>query len=245
MKKDRVCDLETTRKTSPDCLILADLENLEAAATAMVLQGLMAPLLQQHTCEEVEVWEENTVPKEVMYVLLVCSDGCFETQGFASWLLQLRSLNGAQVAILPIIAESGFHFPSLTFHSELLRIPHLQSFDLGSYAKIIRALFGELWFFVAFTPQSSGSKELHLRAEQAHALLCAARPLAERLAAVEAETKVQDQDEDTQKAMSTMKTMSSADSNHSLTATVRIDLDLAFMAEIYQMYFNPTVGERL
>lgn len=235
--------VETTRKTSPDCLILADLENVEAAATAMVLQGLMAPLLQQQTCEEVEVWEENTVPKEVMYVLLVCSDGCFETQGFASWLLQLRSLNGAQVAILPIIAESGFRFPSLTFHSELLRIPHLQSFDLGSYAKIIRALFGELWFFVAFTPQSCGSKELHLRAEQAHALLVLARPLAERLAAVEAETKVQDQDEDTQKAVIAMKTISSG-SNLSLTATVRSDLDMAFMAEIYQMYFNPTVGER-
>jgi len=146
------------------------------------------------------------------------------------------------VAILPI-AESGFRFPSLTFHSELLRIPHLQSFDLGSYAKIIRALFGELWFFVAFTPQSCGSKELHLRAEQAHALLVLARPLAERLAAVEAETKVPDQDEDTQKAVIAMKTISSG-SNLSLTATVRSDLDMAFMAEIYQMYFNPTVGER-
>eukprot|EP00434_Breviolum_minutum_P000844 symbB.v1.2.000742.t1/scaffold36.1/size400579/14 len=248
--KDGLCDLdliksEDSRKPTPDCLIMADLENLEAAATAMVLRGLMMPLLLECTCEEVEVLTEKSVPAEVMYVFLVCSDGCFETPRFANWLLQLRSLNGAQVAILPVIAESGFRFPSLTFHSELLEIQQLQSFDLGSYAKIIRALFGELWFFVGFTPQSSSAKELHLRAEQAHALLLAARPLAERLAAVEAEKEVQDQDEETQQVVSLAKSERAELNSSQLQLTMRSDLNMTFMAEIYQMYFNPTVHEAI
>eukprot|EP00913_Durusdinium_trenchii_P023615 g22187.t1 len=187
----------------------------------------IAPLLQGWTCEVVEVLMDTSVPADVIFVLLVCSDGCFETPRFAHWLLQLRSSNNAQVFMLPIIAEPGFRFPSLTFHMELLmpgvgsivfgfggvvgsdglsfnelflagieneadevgKLPSLETFDLASYAQIIRALFCELWFFVAFCPQSSGKKELYLRSEQAHALLQAARPLAERLAAVEAEVE--------------------------------------------------------
>jgi hypothetical protein len=34
-----------------------------------------------------------------------------------------------QVAILPIIAESGFRFPSLTFHSELLHLADAEMWD--------------------------------------------------------------------------------------------------------------------
>ncbi|CAK9021819.1 unnamed protein product [Durusdinium trenchii] len=237
-------DLDKADKPHADCLILADLDNLEAAATAMILQGFIAPLLQGWTCEVVEVLMDTSVPADVIFVLLVCSDGCFETPRFAHWLLQLRSSNNAQVFMLPIIAEPGFRFPSLTFHMELLKLPSLETFDLASYAQIIRALFCELWFFVAFCPQSSGKKELYLRSEQAHALLQAARPLAERLAAVEAEVEVQDQDEDTRQAVAEMSREGTVTSVTSQTLpTIPSNPNLEYMAEIYQMYFNPTVHE--
>ncbi|CAJ1365908.1 unnamed protein product [Effrenium voratum] len=223
-------ELEQAPQDGADCVILADLSNLEAAATANILRGMLSPLLLERTCEEVIVLEVDTMPPCVMYALVVCSDGCFESLRYASWLLQLRALNGAQVSILAIIAESGFQFPSLSFQQDMMKIPQLQGVDLRSYSKIIQALFGELWFFVTFTPQCSTRKELQLRAAQVRNLLEAARPLAERLAAAEAQ-KVEE-----------LKELKVTD--EWCEPVQPINNDLKRMVEVYQMYFCPMREER-
>lgn len=151
---------------SPDCLIISDLDNMEAAATAYILLGLVVSKLmggQKHNQPTV-LQKERSVPKNATAALVICSDGCFKSFQFAEWMLQVAMLEGC--CVLPIIAEDGFRFPAQTFYDDLDKISQLETVDLKTYKKCIKAIFQEI--AVVFSPQnySSTAEDLDLRAKQ-------------------------------------------------------------------------------
>ncbi|CAE7337311.1 RPS6 [Symbiodinium natans] len=161
--------------------ILVDLDNMEAAATAFVLLGLVRKKVMASGGAVPHVlMKEKKVPPSVKAVLLICSDGCFHSAQVAAWLLQVLTVKNC--ALLPIIAEDGFRFPSESFYDQLLNVPDLQVFDLATYTGIIRAVFQEI--AVVFSPQnySSTAEDLELRATQvAWRLTNGLQPLARKL----------------------------------------------------------------
>ena len=70
----------------PDCIILSDLDNMEAAATAYVLLALVVPKLvggQKNNMPAV-LQKDRPVPDSVCSALVICSDGCFKQFQFGA-----------------------------------------------------------------------------------------------------------------------------------------------------------------
>lgn len=151
---------------SPDCIIVSDLDNMEAAATAYVLLGLMVPKLvgAERNNMPTVLQKGRPVSETATAALVICSDGCFKQLEFAEWLLQVAHL--PDCCVLPIIAEDGFRFPSPSYYEEVESMPQLESLDLRIYIKAIKAVFQEI--AVVFSPQnySSTQEDLDLRAKQ-------------------------------------------------------------------------------
>ncbi|CAL1154799.1 unnamed protein product [Cladocopium goreaui] len=101
---------------SPDCIIVSDLDNMEAAATAYVLLGLMVPKLvgAERNNMPTVLQKGRPVSETATAALVICSDGCFKQLEFAEWLLQVAHL--PDCCVLPIIAEDGFRFPSPSYY---------------------------------------------------------------------------------------------------------------------------------
>ena len=148
------------------CVIAADLDNMEAAATAFVLLGLIRKKVMTGVAGSVPtvLMKKQTITRDAKSVLLICSEGCFNSRQVAEWLLQVRQAE--QCALLPIIAEDGFRFPSQSTYDQLFTNPDLQTLDLEDYVQIIKAVFPEI--AVVFSPQnySSTAEDLELRATQ-------------------------------------------------------------------------------
>lgn len=156
----------TTASSCPDCIILADLDNLEAAATAYIMLGLLLPKLVggSHNSMPTVLKKDQKMPKSATSALMICSEGCFRSADVASNLLAVKDLKTC--CILPIIAEDGFRFPSQAFYEDLVTNRQLSSLDLQSYVQIIKAIFQEI--AVVFSPQnySSTQEDLELRSKQ-------------------------------------------------------------------------------
>lgn len=161
----RTRSIADTRE-SPDCIIVSDLDNMEAAATAYVLLGLIVPKLvggQKNNMPAV-LQKDRSVPNSACSALVICSEGCFKQFQFGDWLMQVAKL--PDCCVLPIIAEDGFRFPSPSYYEEISSMPQLEMLDLKIYIKAIKAVFQEI--AVVFSPQnySSTQEDLDLRAKQ-------------------------------------------------------------------------------
>ena len=153
-------------RENPDCIIVSDLDNMEAAATAYVLLALIVPKLvggQRNNMPAV-LQKDRSVPSTAVSALVICSDGCFKQFQFGDWLMQVAQLSGC--CVLPIIAEDGFRFPSPSYYEEIKGLHQLEMLDLRIYIKAIKAVFQEI--AVVFSPQnySSTQEDLDLRAKQ-------------------------------------------------------------------------------
>jgi len=151
---------------SPDCIILSDLDNMEAAATAYVLLGLVVPKLvggERNNMPAV-LQKGRSVSETAVSALVICSDGCFKQPEFGDWLLHVAKLPNC--CVLPIIAEDGFRFPSPSYYEEITSMPQLEMLDMRIYIPAIKAVFQEI--AVVFSPQnySSTQEDLDLRAKQ-------------------------------------------------------------------------------
>jgi len=154
------------QKDHPDCLILADLENMEAAATAYILLALIVPKLMGASSNSMPqvLQQSRDLPPTAKSALVICSDGCFRSCEMAQWLLQVSQIDSC--AILPIIAEDGFRFPTQSFYGDLSSYSQLEKVDLRTYVRVIKTVFQEI--AVVFSPQnySSTQEDLELRAKQ-------------------------------------------------------------------------------
>eukprot|EP00439_Symbiodinium_sp_Y106_P032155 s4992_g3.t2 len=154
------------QKDHPDCLILADLENMEAAATAYILLALIVPKLMGASSNSMPqvLQQSRDLPPTAKSALVICSDGCFRSCEMAQWLLQVSQIDSC--AILPIIAEDGFRFPTQSFYDDLSSYSQLEKVDLRTYVRVIKTVFQEI--AVVFSPQnySSTQEDLELRAKQ-------------------------------------------------------------------------------
>lgn len=167
----------------PDCVVLADLENIEAVATAYILLDLILPKLAgSHRDSMPAVLTKGApLPATTATVLMICSEGCFRSVEVASWLLTVIKLE--KCCVLPIIAEDGFRFPSQAFYDDLVANQQLSKLDLDTYVHILKAVFEEI--AVVFPPEnySSTQEDLDLRSKQVTWRLQsgALKPLASKL----------------------------------------------------------------
>ena len=60
----------------------------------------------------------------------------------AQWLLQVSQIDSC--AILPIIAEDGFRFPTQSFYDDLSTYSQLEKVDLRTYVRVIKTVFQEM-----------------------------------------------------------------------------------------------------
>jgi len=170
--------------SDPNCIILADLDNIEATATAYILLSLILPKLMGSSGNNTPtvLMKGQSLPKTATSALMICSEGCFRSADVASWLLAVKDLE--LCCILPIIAEDGFRFPSQAFYDDLVANQQLSKLDLDTYVRIIQAVFQEI--AVVFSPQnySSTQEDLDLRSKQVTWRLQsgALKPLAAKLA---------------------------------------------------------------
>ncbi|CAJ1362423.1 unnamed protein product, partial [Effrenium voratum] len=150
----RTRSMNADARTTPDCLILADLDNMEAAATAYVLLGLIVQKLMggQKNNMPAVLQKDKAVPSTAVSALVICSDGCFKSFQFAERLLAVARMSGC--CVLPIIAEDGFRFPAQTYYEEIETLSQLQSLDIKTYIRAIKAVFQEI--AVVFSPQPLG-----------------------------------------------------------------------------------------
>jgi len=164
----RICD-SLTRTVAPrveeplmpDCIIVADPDNVEAVATAYVLhEMLMSAVNTAMRCSLPCVLKKGQgIPESTMKALLICSTGCLQSFHLSNWLLDLHDM---ERAVIPIIAEPGFVVPT--------------EFDEGNrpvedershkYDEVVQAIFKEI--ATVFAPQSYSStqEDLELRARQ-------------------------------------------------------------------------------
>lgn len=176
----------SARMYSTDCPVLANPDDTEAVATAMVLSSMLKPKLLGTNLPPPSVLEEgNTVPDGAQVALMICSSNCWKSAQVECWLLQTSQL--LTCGLIPVIAEDNFLVPSPTLYEELRPTSLLDQQEFQRYCIVIKALFQEI--AVVFVPQnySSTHEDLLLRANQAAAKLQATlTPLAEKVKAIEA-----------------------------------------------------------
>ncbi|CAE7464201.1 RPS6 [Symbiodinium natans] len=163
----RLCDLLTRTVAPrveeplfPDCIILADPDNLEAVATAYILHELLLLSVNKDMrCSLPCVLSKGQgIPGSARKALLICSTGCLLSFHLSSWLLDLAEM---ECMVIPIIAEPGFVVPN--------------GFESGgdhedertfNYNEVVQGIFKEI--ATVFAPQSYSStqEDLELRARQ-------------------------------------------------------------------------------
>ena len=125
---------------------------LEAAATAYILLALIVPKLMGASSNSMPqvLQQSRDLPPTAKSALVICSDGCFRSCEMAQWLLQVSQIDSC--AILPIIAEDGFRFPTQSFYGDLSSYSQLEKVDLRTYVRVIKTVFQEI--AVVFSPRS-------------------------------------------------------------------------------------------
>ena len=171
---------------STDFPVLANPEDTEAVATAMVLSSMLKPKLLGTNLPLPSVLEEGKhLPEGAQMALMICSSNCWKSAQVERWLLQTSQLPSC--GLIPVIAEDNFLVPSPSLYEELHSTSLLDQHEFQRYCIVIKALFQEI--AVVFVPQnySSTHEDLLLRANQAAARLQATlTPLAEKVKAIEA-----------------------------------------------------------
>jgi len=103
-------------------VILADTSNFEARCTALVLVRLLT-LIMQNAPKEIPVVldedAENAADQSFRQVCLICTNGVFRSAFVLEVLLQAAEMESA--AIMPVVSEASFRFPTKPFLQELQR----------------------------------------------------------------------------------------------------------------------------
>ncbi|CAE8711814.1 unnamed protein product [Polarella glacialis] len=145
--------------------ILVDYKNMEAVATALVLQLMVSPLLISSggMVPYIMTANEEAMPT-VQIIVVICSQGCFGNQDIASVLV---SSAARSLTVLPIIAEDSFRFPTKDFYDEVLATAGTTSMSAkpSHLATVIKQVFQEI--AVGFNPQgySASIQDLEVRAK--------------------------------------------------------------------------------
>jgi len=145
--------------------ILVDYKNMEAVATALVLQLMVSPLLISSggMVPYIMTANEEAMPT-VQIIVVICSQGCFGNPDIARVLV---SSAARSLTVLPIIAEDGFRFPTKDFYDEVLATAGTTGM-LGKpshLAAVVKQVFQEI--AVGFNPQgySASVQDLEVRAK--------------------------------------------------------------------------------
>ncbi|CAE8591418.1 unnamed protein product [Polarella glacialis] len=144
--------------------ILVDYKNMEAVATALVLQLMVSPLLMSvgGMVPYIMAADEEAMPT-VRILVVICSQGCFANPEIAKVLLSSAALS---FTVLPIIAEDSFRIPTKDFYDEALASAGTTSMSRKlSRAAVIKQIFQEI--AVAFQPQgySASVQDLEVKAK--------------------------------------------------------------------------------
>ncbi|CAE8615626.1 unnamed protein product [Polarella glacialis] len=145
--------------------ILVDYKNMEAVATALVLQLMVSPLLISSggMVPYIMTANEEAMPT-VQIIVVICSQGCFGNPDIARVLVfsAARSLT-----VLPIIAEDGFRFPTKDFYDEVVATAGTTSMpgNPSHLAAVMKQVFQEI--ALGFNPQgySASVQDLEVRAK--------------------------------------------------------------------------------
>ncbi|CAE8680241.1 unnamed protein product [Polarella glacialis] len=144
--------------------ILVDYKNMEAVATALVLQLMVSPLLISSggMVPYILTANEEAMPT-VQIIVVICSQGFFGNPDIARVLV---SSAARSLTVLPIIAEDGFRFPTKDFYDEVLATAETSSMPVqpSHLAAVIKQVFQEI--AVGFNPQgySASVQDLEVKA---------------------------------------------------------------------------------
>ena len=123
-------------------------------------------------------------------MLVVCSNGCFQTPGFVRQLLQAESRG---VAAIPIIVDGSFRFPSEPMYQGLRADAAYIMQDSGRHVDDLIALIKDLFQQIAISlPCQDAQEILDVRAAAVANRLAAPRKLLQHMAP---DDDVQDSDE--------------------------------------------------
>ncbi|CAE8595498.1 unnamed protein product [Polarella glacialis] len=145
--------------------ILVDYKNMEAVATALVLQLMVSPLVLSSggMVPYIMTANEEAMPT-VQIVVVICSQGCFGNPDIARVLVSSAARG---LTVLPIIAEDGFRFPTKDFYDEILATAEKTSMPGKPWhlAAVVKQVFQEI--AVGFNPQaySASVQDLEVRAK--------------------------------------------------------------------------------
>ncbi|CAE8608411.1 unnamed protein product [Polarella glacialis] len=135
--------------------ILVDYKNMEAVATALVLQLMVTPLLISSggMVPYIMTANEEAMPT-VQIIVVLCSQGCFANPDIARVLV---SSAARSLTVLPIIAEDGFRIPTKDFYDEVLVTAGTTSMPAkpSHLAAVIKQVFQEI--AVGFNPQGNSA----------------------------------------------------------------------------------------
>ncbi|CAJ1351250.1 unnamed protein product [Effrenium voratum] len=146
-----------------ECCLVADLNNMEAAAAAHILLDLlMKQFLRGMQSLPKVLMRGETIREEVETALMICSAGCFKSTDVAAWILEICTLPACP--ILPVIAEESFQVPSDMLYQELYANPPLREQDVKMYVKAIKVMFKEI--AISFSTYAATQAELDLHAHQ-------------------------------------------------------------------------------
>ena len=104
----------------PTCKVVAivDCGNWDGVCVALLVKEMLVSHLLT-ALEQVPhvLTEEDSLPSETESLLIICTNGCF---CLASFVRQVLDAKETGVHFMPIVAEENFHFPTETFHEEML-----------------------------------------------------------------------------------------------------------------------------
>jgi len=190
---DKVCVTHTESRLAPpptlEVVSVVDHRTQESVCAALLLQDL----LQRHyplMGTGYVVGPDECLPESATTVLVVCSNGCFQTPGFVRQLLQAESRG---VAAIPIIVDGSFRFPSEPMYQGLRADAAYIMQDSGRHVDDLIALIKDLFQQIAISlPCQDAQEILDVRAAAVANRLAAPRKLLQHMAP---DDDVQDSDE--------------------------------------------------
>ena len=147
-----------------DCLILANLEDMEAVASAHVLRHFISPhvfitcsMLPKvlSTSDRLKNRPTDLSSPRPMFLVLLCTPGCLTAPCMIEWMLQAYRASSS-CHVLPVIASDGFQVPQSTdAFEEIAEHPNVRKGRTADmYTSALKAIFMQI--AVHFLPQSLG-----------------------------------------------------------------------------------------
>ena len=103
------------------------------------------------------VGPDEPLPESTTTVLVVCSNGCFQTPGFVRQLLQAES---RRVGAIPIVVDGSFSFPSEFMYQGLRADAAYIMHGSGRHVDDLIALIGGLFQQIAISLRCQDAQEI-------------------------------------------------------------------------------------